>query len=125
MDDWYPGGSTLEEKKMDEEDIRKAIVRYYNEKTSEEIERIISEMDSEEANDRFGWCEDVKLREALVWCEYEEFPELVAKTVRNAEIDIYDLFIDLRHDRLLEEKEAQEDYEELQREYREIQGWHP
>lgn len=97
--------------------------RFYADKTSNEIETVSIEINNEESLDRFGWCPDLALRQALVLCEWEELPEFVAYLIAAAHLDLDEIFNEMYHEHRKEEEEATEDYYERQREYREMQGW--
>lgn len=101
------------------------IKHFYADNTSSEIETVSIEINNEESLDRFGWCPDPALRQALVWCEWEELPEFVAYLITATHLDLEDILNEIYHEHREEEKEAAEDYYERQQEYQRIQGWNP
>lgn len=103
--------------------IRKFYDRIENDR-AQYFEGCLMEIDDDGAHLRHGLCPDYKLRQALIWCDYEEIPSFVADLFILADIDIEDVLTDLLNEQRELDREATEDYEERQREYRELQGWH-
>lgn len=81
-------------------------------------------LDDAEMNIPYESIEDDRLRHLLVWCEQEELPEFVAYAMYYADEDIETILICLLGEQRQLDREATEDYEEREREYREMQGWH-
>ena len=107
-------------------ELIKEIKGFYNdvkEDRANHFEARLLEMDSDDANDRFGWCENEKLRRNLIWCEYEELPSFIAYLLFSSGIDMFRTISDFFNEQRHLDREASEDYQEIQEEYERMQGW--
>lgn len=68
---------------------------------------------------------DNNVREEQVnrWCDLNDLPQMVADLLNYFGCDIQDILSEMLNEQEALDKEATEEYHELQRTYREVQGW--
>lgn len=86
------------------------------------FEGALMALDNEEYHDKFGWCDDYKLRQLYIWADYEELPQFVATALHEAGCDIQETLTKLLMDQRELDREAREDLEDLMQTYKEAVG---
>lgn len=104
-------------------DLISHIEKYYEDKTSEEIEHTLLAIESDYYQDKFSWEKDSLRRSLLIWCDYEDFPDFFAYVAYEAKLDIEKVLTCIYREALREEKEWAEEREFQEYEYKRVQGW--
>lgn len=64
-----------------------------------------------------------KMRNLLIWCDYEDLPHFVATILAHDGCDIEQVLLDIRDEQEQLDEEASRDYYEMVRDAERAQGW--